>query len=156
MKSSNTKPKTIMTLCILREGDRFLLGMKKIGFGSGQYNGYGGKLEPGETLEECIIREMKEESGLDLLNFEKRGVMIFEFPDSFKEVHVYEGLSWAGDLVESEEMTPFWFHLDDLPYEMMWPSDPMWYPYFLERESFEGKLLFDENRKVLSYTINKI
>jgi len=75
MKIDESKPKIVMTLCLLRKGNDLLMGLKKLRWGAGNYNGYGGKLEPGETLEECIKREVKEESGLDLLKYEKRRVV---------------------------------------------------------------------------------
>ena len=140
-----TKPKKIETLCILRRGDDFLLGMKKVRFGKGKYNGYGGKLDEGETLKECLVREVKEESGLDLIDFEKRGVMIFELEDCLKEAHIYEGLSWAGEPVETEEMAPFWFKMKDLPFDKMWTDDILWYPLLINKEYFEGWLIFDKN-----------
>lgn len=145
-----------MTLCILREGDDLLLGMKKILFGVGKYNGYGGKVEPGESVEQALVREMKEESGLDLLRYELRGVAKFEFPDSIREVHIYEGLDCTGVLVESNEMIPYWFHIDKIPFEKMWKSDKYWFPFFLNREYFEGGAIFDENYNLLSCKIEKI
>ena len=59
---------------------RVLLGMKKRGFGMGKYNGFGGKLEPGETMPECARRELFEESGLKadgVSAFEKVGQLLF-------------------------------------------------------------------------------
>lgn len=156
MQNNIQKPTQVMTLCILRKGEDVLLGMKKLRFGAGNYNGYGGKVDEGETVEKALVREMKEESGLDLLKYELRGIMRFELDDSFKEVHIYEGLDWTGDLVETDEMTPFWFNISDIPYEKMWKSDVSWYPYFLKQEYFEGITIFDENYNVMSCKIEKI
>eukprot|EP00729_Bicosta_minor_P028396 gene28396-12164_t len=60
-----TSPKRL-TLILLRELEtsRILLGMKKRGFGAGKWNGFGGKVEVGETIVEGAVREMQEESGL--------------------------------------------------------------------------------------------
>lgn len=145
-----------MTLCILRKGDDLLMGMKKLRLGAGNYNGFGGKLEPEETLEECIVREVKEESGLDLLKFEKRGVMSFELDDFVNEVHIYEGLKWSGEAIESDEMVPIWLKIDNLPYEKMWISDKVWHSYFFNRDYFEGWLTFDKNHQILDYEIVKV
>jgi len=145
-----------MTLCLLRKDNNLLMGLKKLRWGAGNYNGFGGKLEPGETLEECIVREVKEESGLNLLKFEKRGVMSFEWDDNINEVHIFEGISWSGEPIETEEMAPIWLEIDNLPYDKMWSSDKMWHPYFFKRELFDGWLLFDKNHQVLDYKIVKI
>lgn len=156
MKIDYSKPKIVMTLCLLRKGNDLLMGLKKLRWGAGNYNGYGGKLEPGETLEECIKREVKEESGLDLLKYEKRGVVTFQNVDANVEVHIYEGMSWTGEAIETDEMAPIWLNIDNLPYEKMWSSDIYWHPYFFNREYFEGWLIFDENHKVLDFEIHKI
>lgn len=156
MKIDESKPKRIMTLCLLRKGNDLLMGLKKLRLGAGNYNGFGGKLEKGETLEECLIREVKEESGLDLLEFEKRGVMAFELDEYINEVHIFEGLSWIGEPIETDEMAPVWLKIDNLPYEKMWTSDKMWHSYFFKREFFEGWLIFDKNHEVLDFEITKV
>eukprot|EP00850_Spirogloea_muscicola_P021343 SM000245S08182 [mRNA] locus=s245:67320:74880:+ [translate_table: standard] len=51
------RPK-LLTLALVHEGGRVLLGRKKRGFGEGYYNGFGGKVEPGETVEGAAIREV--------------------------------------------------------------------------------------------------
>ena len=56
-------PKKLLTLVFLREGEKVLLGMKKRGFGEGKWNGFGGKVEAGETIIEAAAREVKEECG---------------------------------------------------------------------------------------------
>lgn len=43
---------------------RVLLGRKKRGFGAGKWNGFGGKIEAGETIRQCAVRELREEAGL--------------------------------------------------------------------------------------------
>jgi 8-oxo-dGTP pyrophosphatase MutT (NUDIX family) len=141
---------TTMTLCIIRDGDRVLLAEKKRGFGAGFWNGYGGKLEIGESIEEALVREVREESGLELLEYEKRGMMEFRLADgAIKVVHIYEGTKWEGNPVETEEMRPDWFEISLIPMEKMWASDPLWYPYFLKREYFEGRVDFNVKREVI-------
>ncbi len=56
----------IVTLAFLFREDKILLSMKKRGFGSGKWNGYGGKLLEGEALLDGLIREIEEESGLSV------------------------------------------------------------------------------------------
>ncbi len=54
----------VCTLLLLKHENRVLLGMKKRGFGMGKWNGFGGKVDPGETLLAAALREMQEESGV--------------------------------------------------------------------------------------------
>ena len=51
-----------LTLCIIHQHPRVLLGMKKRGFGMGRWNGFGGKVEAGETIEDATRREVGEEN----------------------------------------------------------------------------------------------
>ncbi len=58
------EPTTLVFPVIGKPIKKVLLGMKKRGMGQGKWNGFGGKLKPGETIEECALRELEEESGL--------------------------------------------------------------------------------------------
>ena len=57
-------PKLLSLVFVFDSGSRVLLGLKRRGFGAGKYNGFGGKLEQGETMRACAARELEEESGL--------------------------------------------------------------------------------------------
>lgn len=149
-------PVQLMTLCILRDGNRILLAMKKRDFGKGNWNGYGGKLEKEESIEEALVREVKEESTVDITKFAKRGDIFFHFADITRHVHIYEGMKWQGEPKESEEMDPKWFSINDLPYDKMWTSDKEWYRYFLKRIPFKGDVEFDENYKIISMDIKEV
>jgi len=136
-----------MTLCIVRRGDKVLLGMKKRGFGMGRWNGFGGKVDPGETVEQAARREVKEEAGIELKDLEKVGVIDFEFQGKpgILEVNIFHSkLDFSGAPVESEEMKPQWFDLDEIPFSQMWPDDIHWFPLFLAGKKFTGRFLFGE------------
>ncbi|KAH9555225.1 hypothetical protein CY35_08G103800 [Sphagnum magellanicum] len=75
------KPK-VLTLVIIEKEGKVLLGMKKRGFGQGYYNGFGGKVETGETVEEAAARELEEEAGVVAVSMEKRGILTFHFDDN--------------------------------------------------------------------------
>lgn len=133
--------------------------MKKRGFGEGRWNGYGGKIEGNETLEENVIREMQEECGITPIKFEKRGVLYFEFqemPEQIYEVNVFAIDEYQGELVETEEMKPQWFDVDDLPWDKMWPDDLYWYPLFFAGKKFEGNFLFDGQDKIIRHELEEI
>lgn len=73
------KKRKITTLCLIHEHPRLLLGMKKRGFGAGRWNGFGGKVQEGESIEEAARREMKEEADIEVDMLDKRGLIEFEF-----------------------------------------------------------------------------
>ena len=145
----NTKKRVILTLSLIHEHPRILLGMKKRGFGAGHWNGFGGKIAPGETIEEAAVRELWEETGIEAepSDLERYGILEFEFqsePDKVLEVHVYKVLTHDGDAVETEEMRPQWFMIDEIPFKHMWADDPYWMPLFIKGSKFRGRFLFDE------------
>lgn len=88
---------TTLLFLIKKDSDKVsdvLLAMKKIGFGAGRYNGVGGKLQDGETIEEAAARETKEEIGVDVdvKNIVKMGEIEFRFEDKVEwnqMVHIY-------------------------------------------------------------------
>jgi len=146
-----------LTLCIIHKGGKVLLGMKKRGFGEGKWNGFGGKVNEGETIESATKRELLEESGLTANNLEKLGVLDFSWKGKETEilqVHIFKTTDFSGEPTEEEEMKPQWFEISQIPYDTMWSSDKYWFPLFLENKNFAGKVIFDENNNVLEHTIH--
>lgn len=147
----------IMTLCILHVGGKVLLGMKKRGFGAGNYNGFGGKVDAGETVEDAAMREMKEESGLSvvLTAEHKLGILEFSFMATAElhEVHIYKVGEFEGEVMETEEMAPQWFDDCSLPYEQMWKDDPFWMPMLLTDKKFIGTFVFDTDNTIISQNL---
>ena len=140
----------VLTLAFLLKDSHICLAMKKRGFGEGNWNGYGGKLEEGETITEAVVREIFEESGVvvEEHNLEKVAVVDFHFVDGkHLEVHTYFVRTWNGDPEETEEMKPEWFLYDAIPYEKMWADDPHWLPRVLRGEKLVGKVWFKEDGK---------
>ena len=131
-------PPKLLTLVFVLGRGRVLLGMKKRGFGEGNWNGFGGKKEPHETLRGCARRELMEETGLTAPEaaFRERGFLSFLMEsDGMKDasgavskvlhVFVYSVAEEActGEPTESEEMRPQWYPIGDVPYDQMWLDD---------------------------------
>ncbi len=125
--------------------NQVLLGMKKRGFGVGRWNGFGGKIEEGESIEEGAHRELEEEVGIKALDMQKIGILDFSFENDPKvlEVHIFKITDFTGEPFESEEMRPKWFSFDAIPFEQMWSDDKYWFPYLLHNKMFKGAFLFD-------------
>lgn len=150
--------KKVLTLCIVHQGNRVLLGMKKRGFGMGRWNGFGGKIEKGETIEEAMRREIFEEAGIDVSEAEKVGILEFEFQGNpeILETHIFRAEKFVGEPSESEEMKPQWFDIDKIPYKNMWTDDIYWIPMFLEEKKFQGKFLFGKGDVVLEQSLEEV
>ncbi len=148
----------VMTLVIVRQGSRVLLGMKKKGLGAGRYNGFGGKVKPGESIETAARREISEEAGIEVDGIERVGVCEFYSPvrPFVLEMHVFSGSDFAGEPTESDEMRPQWFEVATLPREQMWQSDLYWWPYFLEGKKFSGRFVFDADDAVVEHELREV
>ncbi|MBI2003036.1 MAG: 8-oxo-dGTP diphosphatase [Candidatus Wildermuthbacteria bacterium] len=135
-----------------------LLGMKKKGFGRGRWNGFGGKVSDGETIEDAAAREVKEEAGIEVENLDKVGIIDFEFRGNSEilQVHIFKSDNFSGEPTESEEMKPQWFHVDEIPFKDMWPDDIHWMPLFLSGKKFKGKFLFGESDCILEQKLEEV
>jgi len=151
------------TLCLLVRGDppeEILLGLKKTGFGMGKYNGFGGKVEPGETVERAAVREVAEEIGIQVAekDLEPAACLTFLFPadpDSDKRARVFLVTKWEGEPAESAEMRPAWFGVDDIPFEQMWQGDVHWLLRVLAGERIRGRFVFGEdNETVVTWEVD--
>jgi len=146
------------TLLLVIKNGKILLAQKKRGFGQGKFNGVGGKAEIGETIEETMLRETKEEIGIVPTVFKKQGEILFDEymkgERSFVNMTIYVASEFEGELIESDEMRPQWFDLDKVPFENMFPDDKLWLPHILNGKFVRGNLVLDENFKLMSYSIS--
>ncbi|KAG7097602.1 hypothetical protein E1B28_004937 [Marasmius oreades] len=131
-----------------------LLGLKKRGFGTGKYNGFGGKVEPGESSLQAATRELEEEAGIRAA-LELAGVFFFVSDKEDKAFHIdiYRGENFTGLITETDEMRPQWFsfreahiqtpeQLPPIPFHQMWETDPYWIPLLVNRQPFAGRADF--------------
>ncbi len=148
------------TLCLLRKDKKLLLAKKKRGFGEGKYNGVGGKLEKGETPEEAMIRETREEINVTPTKYEKIGTV--EFDEYFKDeplnllFHLYVAYEWDGEPTESEEMAPKWFNVDEIPFDEMFRDDTYWLPLVLDGKKIKAYFKFDKEWNILEKKIEEL
>ncbi len=151
-------PKKILTLCLIHQHPRILLGMKKRGFGAGRWNGFGGKVQPGETIEAAAKREFLEEASVKVGDIEKVGILNFEFQSNpeILECHIFHALNFEGEPAESDEMKPQWFEVSAIPFKDMWPDDIHWMPLFLAGKKFTGKFLFGKGDTVLEVKLTEV
>lgn len=149
----------VATLLLLLKDDQILLAMKKRGFGAGRYNGVGGKIEPGEAIEQALVRECQEEIGVTPTSFEKVAYHDFVFPDGTTDmqVHAYICHEWQGEPIETEEMAPEWFNVKEIPYDLMWQDDIVWLPQVLAGKRLNCKFTFDhdDNMQSAEFTLVK-
>lgn len=135
----------VTTLVVVYDNEKILLGLKKRGFGAGRWNGFGGKVDVGESIEQAAHRELQEEIGIAANQLELRGQIIFTFEDGHEpvEVNIFTTESFSGEPAESEEMKPQWYLHSEIPYDEMWPDDLFWLPLVLAGKNVSGSVHFD-------------
>jgi 8-oxo-dGTP diphosphatase len=150
MDWSTWQPRERANLCFIVKDGRVLLIRKKRGLGAGKINGPGGKLEPGETALDAAIREVQEEIGVTPLLLENRGELHFQFTDGYSlHCAVFVARDLRGEPIETDEATPFWVPVNDVPFHDMWEDDQHWLPQVLDGQQFRGWFVFD-GEKMLS------
>jgi len=141
------------SICLIRKNSRLLLQERALGrLGGGKWDCPGGKLQPGESLEECVVREVREETGLTISDPELHGSFDVYFGPGDEPhwvVHVFSASRFAGRLQASAEGILRWFPEDQFPYEQMWPSDQHWLPAILAGHRFQATFWFDEKAERL-------
>lgn len=128
---------------IVRDG-QVLLIEKLRGIGIGKINGPGGKIDPGETPAECVVRECQEELHITPKQPVKMGELWFAMSDMEDiHCHVFMAHEFDGVPTPTDEAIPAWTELDQIPWERMWADDPHWLPHMLDGKRFLGKFVFE-------------
>src|SRR3989338_9138803 len=148
------------TLCYLKkEGKTLMLHRvkKERDMHAGKWNGLGGKVDSGESPEECAVREVREESGLTMLDPRLRGILTFPAFDGTDDwyVYVFTADRFEGDLIESPEGNLAWIPDEELPRLNVWEGDRIFLPWLGQDRFFSGKFVYKDgtmrNHQVIFY-----
>lgn len=140
----------LATLCYLRRSGQTLMihRIKKANdMHQGKWNGLGGKFEPGETPEECAVREIREESGLIARNLLLKGIITFPgFSDEEDwYTFIFVGHEFEGNLIDSSEGVLRWIDDDELLNLPLWEGDRIFIPWLDRPGFFSGKFVYRNN-----------
>jgi 8-oxo-dGTP diphosphatase len=139
----------LATLCYVQHGGQTLMVhrvKKKNDMHQGKWNGLGGKLEPGESPEECAIREVWEESGLICRHPHLRGIITFPAFDEIDDWYTFLFTldDFEGELIDSPEGVLGWIDDDALLDLNLWPGDRIFLPWIFEDRFFSAKFVYDK------------
>ncbi len=148
----------LATLCYVMDGDKTLMlyrNKKENDYHEGKWNGLGGKLEQGETPEECAIREVYEESGLKVSDPEMKGLITFPMFDGVDDwyVWVFVFKKFEGKQIDSPEGTLEWIQNNKLTELNLWDGDKIFIPWLFEDKCFSSKFIYEDG-KYISHQVN--
>lgn len=140
-----THNKTLMLHRVKKEND----------YHEGKWNGLGGKLEEGESPEECVIREIKEESGLTIIRPKMKGFITFPMFDGKEDwyVFVFTADNFSGNIIDSREGILEWIPSDKLTDLNLWDGDAIFLKWLNDDKYFSAKFNY-ENGKFKDYSVN--
>ena len=140
----------LATLCYVKHDGYTLMvyrNKKANDIHEGKWNGLGGKFEAGETPEECVIREVYEESGLSIRSPRLCGLIMFpNFKGNDWYVFVFTATEFSGDLIDSPEGQLEWIKDKELTSLNLWESDHIFLPWIEREEFFSAKFEYDGDK----------
>lgn len=147
------------TLCYIEKDNKILLLhriKKEHDVHEGKWIGVGGKIDQGESPEECIIREVKEETGLIIKAPFLRGVMTFpKFKDNEDwYVFLYTADNFTGDLIDCNEGILKWVDKEKVLKMPTWEGDLIFLKWVLEKRNFFSAKFVYENGKLVDHIEN--
>ncbi len=138
----------LATLCyVQRDGHTLMVyrNKKANDIHQGKWNGLGGKFEAGETPEECVIREIQEESGLSIKNPKLCGLLMFPgFKGNDWYVFVFTATEFSGELIDDSPEGKLEWIPDEKVLELnLWESDHIFMPWIREGKLFSAKFEYE-------------
>ena len=141
-------------LIYLKRNDEYLFlyrNKKNNDINKGKYIGVGGKVEKGETIEQALIREVKEETNLDLLSYEYNGIIYFTYNGYKEEMYLFTSEDFKGEIKECDEGELIFVPIKDIYKLNLWEGDKIFFEYLLNGESFFKLTLNYEDDKLISW-----
>ncbi len=130
----------LSTLCYIEKDGKYLMllrNKKQKDVNEGKWIGVGGRLEAGESPEDCVCREVEEETGLTLKNYRLRGLLTFSskgWEDEY--IFVFTSDSFSGELKECDEGELRWIEKSEIETLNLWEGDRIFLKRLIEEDSF--------------------
>ena len=148
MDTKEKKTPVLSTLCHIIKDDCYLMMhrvKKENDINKDKWIGVGGKFEYGESPEECLLREVKEETGLTLLNYKFRGIVTFCYGEDVVEyMHLFDADEFEGELTDCDEGELVWVPIKEVCDLPIWEGDKIFFKLLAENADFFSlKLVYD-------------
>lgn len=148
-----TKSK-LTTLCYIEKDEKYLMlhrVLKKNDINKDKWIGVGGHFEKGESPEDCLLREVKEETGLTLTSYRFRGLITFTFSSQGRETDteymcLYTANGYEEELISCSEGNLEWVNKKDIFSLKLWEGDKIFFRLLQEeRQFFSLKLVYQDD-----------
>lgn len=149
----------LSTLCYIEKDDQYLMLhriIKKNDINKDKWIGVGGHFEYGESPEECVLREVKEETGYDLTSYQYRGLVTFVFGDQETEyMSLFTADGFTGEPIECDEGVLEWVNKKDIFQLNLWEGDKIFFRLLEEKIPFFSlKLVYNLEGELIEAALN--
>lgn len=149
----------LSTLCYIEKDGKYLMlhrTVKKNDVNKDKWIGVGGHFEQDESPEECLLREVKEETGYTLTSYRYRGLVTFVSGDGVTEyMSLFTADGFEGEQIACDEGELAWVDIEDVWKLNLWEGDKIFLRLLEEsREFFSLKLVYDGHDKLVHVSLN--
>lgn len=149
----------LSTLCYLEKDEQYLMlhrVVKKNDVNKDKWIGVGGHFEQDESPEECLLREVREETGYTLTSYRFRGIVTFVSGDGVTEyMHLFTADGFEGEPVPCDEGVLEWVPKSRIDELNIWEGDKIFFRLLTQEEPFFSlKLVYDGKGGLVSAALN--
>ena len=150
----------LSTICYIEKDNKYLMlhrTKKEKDINKNKWIGVGGKIEEGESPEECILREVKEETGLTLRTYKLRGIVTYVSTTCETDyMYLFSANDFEGDLIECNEGDLQWIEKDEIMDLTLWEGDKIFLNKLLQEDSSFFSIKFEyDGEKLVKYTLKE-
>ena len=150
----------LTTLCYIEHDGKYLMlhrVKKDKDINKDKYIGVGGHFEYGESPDECLLREVKEETGLTLTSYRARGIITFVYGQDVTEyMHLYTADAYTGDMLDCDEGELVWIEKEKVCNLPIWEGDKVFFRLLEEDKGFFSvKLVYSEDDELMETQIHQ-